>query len=128
MVAPVKYGLIPSKGKINPGNTQGFKINLQETNYIYKESYTLYISVSNTKHIIDHFLSLSKKYVWVGILFMVDTGVGTKNIFRQIQISYMHHLSHGHFGLQGIANVGNQVLLNPLVVSALKQISKTHRK
>ena len=36
----------------------------------------------------------------------------------------MHHQAHVYFGLIGIANVGNQVLTNPLVISDLQNSSK----
>ena len=58
---------------------------------------------------------------------MVDTGVGTKNIFRQVkkfQIADINHQSHGSFGLIGVVNARNQVNPNPLVVSAVKQLDK----
>ena len=54
---------------------------------------------------------------------MVETGLVTKNIFREVEkikIADMHHQSHEYFGLVGIGNVVNQVLTNPLVVSALQ--------
>ena len=35
----------------------------------------------------------------------------------------MHHQAHGYFGLLGIGNIGNKVLSNPLVVSALQNFS-----
>ena len=57
---------------------------------------------------------------------MVDTGAGAKEIFRkveQIHIVDMHHQEHGYFVLLGIINVGNQVLTNPLVVSAQQNLS-----
>ena len=52
---------------------------------------------------------------------MVDTGAGVNNIFRwveKIHIADIHHQAHAYFGLIGIGNVGNQVLTNPLVISA----------
>ena len=52
------------------------KIYLQATNEIYKGADKLDISVSNAKDIIDHFLSISSKYVWVRLVFMVDTSAG----------------------------------------------------
>ena len=57
---------------------------------------------------------------------MVETGVGAKNIFRQvdqIQISDMQHQEHGYFGLLGIGNVGNNFPPTPLVVSAIKKLA-----
>ena len=53
---------------------------------------------------------------------MVDTGAGVNNIFRwveKIHIADMHHQAHVYFGPIVIGNVGNQVLTNPLVISAL---------
>ena len=35
----------------------------------------------------------------------------------------MHHQAHRYFGMLGIGNVGDQVILNPLVVSALQNLS-----
>ena len=78
------------------------------------------ISVSNTKDIINNFISLSNKYVWVCLAFMVDTCADENSIFsqvEQIRISDMHRKEHGYFGLPGIVNVGNKVLPNPLLVS-----------
>ena len=57
---------------------------------------------------------------------MVETGVGAKNIFRQIyqiQISGMHHQAHGYFELIDIETVGNKVLPNPLAMSALQKLA-----
>ena len=36
----------------------------------------------------------------------------------------MHHKAHGYFGLICIGNVGNQVLTNSFVISALQKSSK----
>ena len=90
----MKYVLIPFEGNINPGDPQGLKLYLQASKDIYKESDKLDISVSNEKDIIDHFISLTNKYLWVSLAFMVDTGAGPKKNFLQadqIQIKYMHH-------------------------------------
>ena len=57
---------------------------------------------------------------------MLETDAGANNIFRQveqIQIADMYHQAHGYFRLLGIGNVGNNVLPNPLVVSALKKVA-----
>ena len=57
---------------------------------------------------------------------MVETGACAKNIFRLVeknQILDMHHKAYGYIGLIGIANVGNKVLTNPLVVSAPQNLS-----
>ena len=58
---------------------------------------------------------------------MVDTGAGSNNIFwkiEHIQIEGMHHQAHVYFVLLGIRKVGNQILSNPLLVSALKKCQK----
>ena len=84
------------------------------------------ISVSNAKDIIDHFLSLNKKYVQGRLVSMVDTGTDAKNIFWRldhIKITDMYHQAHGYFGLLGIGNLGNKVLSNLLVVSALQNLA-----
>ena len=64
---------------------------------IDKEADKLDISVSNSKDIIDHYLSLAEKYGWGCLKFMVDTGAGDKNILWQvdnIKMVYMHHQAH----------------------------------
>ena len=61
MASPEKYVISPFEGNINPGDSQGIKRYLQEKNDIYKESDKLDISVSNSKYIIDNFLSLDNK-------------------------------------------------------------------
>ena len=114
----VNYVLSPFEGKINPGYPHGLKLYLKSTKEIDKESDKLDISVSNAKDIIDHFLSISNKYGWGRLAFMAQTGAGANIIFRQlehIQLSYIHHESHGKFVLIGIRNVVN-ALPNPLVV------------
>ena len=64
MAAPqVNYMLIPFEGDINSGLPQGLKLNLQEILEIEKGSDKLDISVSNSKVILDHFLSLVKNMV-----------------------------------------------------------------
>ena len=40
----------------------------------------------------------------------------------------MHYKANGWFGLICIGNVGNQVLLNSLVVSALKNLDKNSQR
>ena len=117
----VNYVISPFEGNINPGDPKGIKLYLKATNQIDKESEKLDISVSNTKDLIDHFLSLDNKYGWVRLAFLIKTGAGAKNMFRQvyqIQMTYIHHQSHGYFGLTVIANVVN-ALPKPLVVLAL---------
>ena len=56
---------------------------------------------------------------------MLYTGEYAKDIFReveQIQISDIHHQAHGYFRMLGIGNVVNQVISNPLVVSAIQKL------
>ena len=57
---------------------------------------------------------------------MVETGSDANNIFIQVEnihISDMNHQAHGYFGILGIRNDGNEVLTNPLVVSALLNLT-----
>ena len=70
--------------KINPGDITGIKLYLQATKEIYKEDDKLDIPVSNAKDIIDDFLSLANKYGSGRFSFIVQTGAGAKNIFRQV--------------------------------------------
>ena len=73
-----------------------------------KETYNLDISVSNAEDIIDHFLSLAKKYVWGRLVFMVNTGTGANEIFRVVEnivLEDMHIKAFVYFGLQRIGNV-----------------------
>ena len=81
----VNYVLIPFEGKINPGDPTGIKLHPQETKDIYKETEKLDISVSNAKDIIDHLLSLSKKYGWGRLSFMLGTSDVPRNIFRVVE-------------------------------------------
>ena len=51
------------------------------------------------------FLSLANKYGWESLEFMVQTGAGDNNIFKQvykINILDMHAQVFGYFGLQSI--------------------------
>ena len=109
MVALVVNNVIrPFDGNINPVYSHGIKLYLQATKQIYKETDGLYISVSNSKYIIDHFPSLDNKYGWRSLSCMLDTGAGAKNIFSQVeqpQISDMHTQAYGSFGLKGIGGV-----------------------
>ena len=73
-VPVVKYVIITFEGNINPGDLKGIKMYLQETKDIDKEADKLDISVSNAKDIIDHFLSIAKKYDSGRLAFMVQTG------------------------------------------------------
>ena len=89
----VNHVLIPFEWKINTGYPQGIKIYLQSAQQIDKEYYKLDISVSNTKDIIDHFISISNKYDWGCLELMIDNGAGANNIFWQvekIQIADIH--------------------------------------
>ena len=96
----MNYVLNPFEGKLNTEycRSTGNKIYLQATKEIDKESNKLDISISNDKYIVDHFLIQSNKYGRGSLGFMVETGVGTNNIFRQIQkiqVADIHHKSHG---------------------------------
>ena len=62
MAAPVNYVLIPFKGNRNSGDPQGLILYLQTTKFIDKECDKLDISVSNGKHVVDHFIGLYNKY------------------------------------------------------------------
>ena len=100
MAASVKYVLSPFEGNTNYGDPTGFKLKLQSTKDIYREYDKLYISVSNAKDIIDHFLSLANKYDWGRLTFMIQTGEGANNIFmfvEHIQLAYIHHQAHWIF-------------------------------
>ena len=57
---------------------------------------------------------------------MVETGAGPKKLFKQLQqirIVDKNNQDCVYSGLLGIGNVGNNVLPNPLVVSALKKVA-----
>ena len=56
----VNYVLSRLEENIYYGDPQGLKLYLQAKKEIYKEAEKLYISVSNAKDIIDHFISLAK--------------------------------------------------------------------
>ena len=93
MTAPINYVLSPFEGNINTGDQTGLKLCLRATKEIEKKYDKLYISVSNAKYIIDHFLSLANKYGWERIAFMVNTGAGANTIFSvvdQIQLADTH--------------------------------------
>ena len=71
MVELLTYMIIPeydllftilNAGNINHGDPQGLKFYPQATKYNDKEADKLYISVSNAKDIIYHFLILANKY------------------------------------------------------------------
>ena len=107
---------------INPVDTTGLKLYLQAKNEIYKETEKLYISVSNDKDTIDHFLGLYKKYVWGRLVFMLGTTDYLKNIFRvveQIHLADIQKQARGFFGMIGIENVGIADLPANLSVSPL---------
>ena len=97
MVAPVvKYVLSPFEGNINPGDKTGLKRYLQANVYIDKENDKIYITVSNSKDIIDHFLSVANKYVWGCLAFMVETTNGPKNIFRVVEYIQLVDIQNNH--------------------------------
>ena len=124
-IASVNYVLRPFEGNINPGDPKAIKIYPQATKGIDKESYKLDISVSNSKEVIDQFLSLADKYVWGCLSFMLNTVTDANSIFKvvyQIQIADMRVQAFGYFGLQGIVNV-NQFLPNSLTVLSLKNLA-----
>ena len=58
---------------------------------------------------------------------MVDTSAGVKTKLAGIADSdrRYHHQAYKYFVLLGIGNVGNKVLPNPLVLSALQNLSST---
>ena len=82
--------LVPFEGEIKPVDPTGIKIYLQVTKEMEKETYKLNFSVSNSKYIIDHFLSIANKYCWGCLAFMVNT--------LQVQIIYLGWYSR--FSLQ----------------------------
>ena len=61
-ISQEKYALTPFEGNIYPKEPQGIKLYLQETREMEKEADKLDVSFLNAKYIIDHFLSLVKKY------------------------------------------------------------------
>ena len=124
-MADVNSVLSPFEGNTNPGDPTGFKLHLQATKDIYKETDNLDISVPNTKDIVYHFISLAKKIDWVRLALMVGTDTYSKNIFRVVEHIYLEDIQnqvHGYFGLLGI---GNSVapLTSPLKVSDLTHLS-----
>ena len=42
----------------------------------------------------DHFLSLSNKYICGRLAIMVETGAGPKNIFRQVEHIHISDIQH----------------------------------
>ena len=83
----------PFEGNLNSRYLQGIKLYLQEKKEIWKEGDKLDISVSNAKYILNHFLSISNKYLWGGLAFMVKTGAINKKILCQV---YQIHISDMH--------------------------------
>ena len=77
--------LRPFEGYINHGYPTGIKIYLQATKEIDKETDKLDISASNSKDIIDNFLSLDNKYGWGRLAFVLGTADGPRNIFRVVE-------------------------------------------
>ena len=95
-MAAVNYALIPFEGNINPGDPKGIKLYIQAAKDIYKGTDKLYISVSNTKDILYHFLSLPNKYGCGCLTFLVGTATGARNTFRvveQIQLAEINKSS-----------------------------------
>ena len=80
----MKYLLRPFEENIHFGDPTGIKLYVQATKDMDKETDKLDVSVSNTKDIIEHFLRLSNKHVWVSHAFVVNNGTGEKNVFRVI--------------------------------------------
>ena len=80
----VNYIIIPFEGNMNPVYQQGIKLYLQTTKYIDNEDEKLDILVSNAEDIIYYFLIIANKYSWGRLVFMVETGTGENNIFRQV--------------------------------------------
>ena len=115
----------PFEGNINPGYPTGIKVDIQPTKQIDKENDKLYISVSNTKEILDQFLSLANKYGWVCLALMLGTDTGVNKVFRgveQIQFEEIQNKERGYFGLRGIRNVVAPPPI-PLIVSDLTKLS-----
>ena len=81
-MAAVNYVPIPFERKMDPGDPTSFKLYLQTTKKIDKETDKLDISLSNSKEIVDQFLSLANKYVWGRLAFTLGTSNGAKNILR----------------------------------------------
>ena len=103
----------------------GIKLYILATKEIYKEADKLDISVSNVKYIIYHFLSITKKYDWERLAFMVVTATVPKNICSlvvQIHLTDIPHQAHEYFVLIGIGNV-IFTLPNHLAVSALTNLA-----
>ena len=74
----VNYVLMPFEGNINPGDPTGLKFYIQENKHIDKQTYKLDIPVSNSKDIVEHFIS------WKRISIMLVTFTVAKNIFRSV--------------------------------------------
>ena len=81
-MADVNCVISPFEGNISTGYPKGIKLHLQATKEIDKETGKLDISVSNSKDIIYHFLSLANKYGWGCFALMVNTGTGAKEILE----------------------------------------------
>ena len=79
---PINYFIGPFEAIINPGYPTGLKLYRQAKKEMDKETDKLYISVSNAKDIIHHFLSWTNKYGWGPLAFMLGTATGANNIFR----------------------------------------------
>ena len=120
----VNYVLSSFEGNINHRYPTGLKLYLRSTKEIDKENDKLDISVSNSKCIVDHFLSSANKYGWVRLAFMVITATGAKDVFivaEQIQLASIKEQAHVYFGLQVILNI-DIALTIPLTVSDLDNL------
>ena len=130
MVAILNYVIIPFEGNINPGDPEGLKLYLQATKDIENESDKWDISVSNAKDVVEHLLSLAKKYVCGPLMFMLQTSAGDTIYFLQvdqIQIEDTQVQAFKYFGPRGIVNL-NAYLPSPVLVSAVKNLAKTQQE
>ena len=108
----------------NPGDPTGIKLYLQSSKEIYKETDKIDISVSNAKEIVDNFISLSNRYGWLRLVFMVETAADANKTFRvveHIQLEEIQQQEHRYFGLIVIVNITDP-LPSPLIVSHLTHL------
>ena len=87
MASVVNYVISPFDGNIHTGDPQGIKLYLQVKKDMETESNQLDISVSNSKDVVENFLSLAKKYGWRCLAFMLHTGACDKKKIWQIDKS-----------------------------------------
>ena len=128
-MVPVNYVMSPIEWKINPGDTTRIGIYVRSTKEINKETEKLHISVLNAKDIVYQSLSISNKYGWGRLDFMVNTGTVTMNIFRlveQIILEAIQNQAHGYFGLIGIVNYVDP-FPSPLIVSSITYLYENCR-